>query len=79
MKALISPNDVIEQANGTQGARVCELHPEGFDIAEPLFWVDYDGSLNPSESIYINGVIEPRTIAAVSATEYNMPVTDFGA
>lgn len=31
MKALISPNE---------GFRVAEIHETGFDVAQPLFWVD---------------------------------------
>lgn len=44
MKALISPNEPSEN-----GYRVAEIHPTGFDVAEPLFWVDIEEILlNPS-------------------------------
>lgn len=35
MKALISPIEPRET-----GYRVAEVHDEGFEVAEPLFWVD---------------------------------------
>ena len=40
MKALISPNEIVEQ-----GYRVCETHETGFDVAEPLFWIDCPNDL----------------------------------
>jgi hypothetical protein len=40
MKALITPNEIREQ-----GYRVAEIHETGFDIAEPLFWVDCDDTI----------------------------------
>jgi hypothetical protein len=35
MKALISPNESKET-----GYRVAEVSVNGFDVAQPLFWVD---------------------------------------
>ena len=35
MKALISPNESC-----VTGYRVADTHPIGFDVAQPLFWVD---------------------------------------
>lgn len=35
MKALISPIEPREA-----GYRVAEVHPTGFEIAQPFFWVD---------------------------------------
>lgn len=35
MKALISPLEPREA-----GYRVAEVHPTGFEVAQPLFWVD---------------------------------------
>jgi len=78
MKALISPNDVLTQEDGTEGYRVCETHPDGFEIASPLFWIDCEDSLNPNECIYINGSITGRTYKQENPIQYNMPVTDFG-
>jgi hypothetical protein len=40
MKALISPNEPF----GT-GYRVADIHPIGFDVAQPLFWVDCDDNV----------------------------------
>ena len=35
MKALISPNEPVQN-----GYRVAEISELGFEVAEPLFWVD---------------------------------------
>lgn len=35
MKALISPIEPRET-----GYRVAEVHPTGFEVADPLYWVD---------------------------------------
>lgn len=40
MKALISP---IEQRE--TGHRVAEVHPTGFEVAAPLYWVDCDATV----------------------------------
>jgi hypothetical protein len=40
MKALISPIETREQ-----GYRVAEVHETGFEIAQPLFWVDCPNDL----------------------------------
>lgn len=50
-KALISPNESVSYISAwdsagcvwseiTGGQRVAEVHPLGFDVAQPLFWVD---------------------------------------
>ena len=40
MKALISPNEVVKNHDGTTGVRIAEVHPTGFEITEPLYWID---------------------------------------
>ena len=35
MKALISPIEFSQT-----GYRVADIHPTGFDVAQPFFWVD---------------------------------------
>jgi hypothetical protein len=40
MKALISPNELIEAGDGGHGYRVAQVADTAFDIAAPLFWVD---------------------------------------
>jgi hypothetical protein len=40
MKALINPNELRKE-----GYRVCETHQTGFDVSEPLFWVDCDDTI----------------------------------
>jgi hypothetical protein len=39
-KALISPNEVIQNFDNTTGQRVADIHATGFEVAAPLFWVD---------------------------------------
>jgi hypothetical protein len=41
MKALISPQELVYKYDGTLiGGRIAQVDETGFDIAEPLFWVD---------------------------------------
>ena len=40
MKALISSQEAVTNYDGTTGYRVAEVHETGFEVAEPLFWVD---------------------------------------
>ena len=47
MRALISP---IEQAN--IGYRIAEIHKTGFEVAEPLFWVECFNNLVVDEYYY---------------------------
>ena len=54
MKALISPNEVLQFFDGTSGMRVCETHEAGFDVAAPLFWEDCEDDLNPA-TVYWDG------------------------
>lgn len=43
MKALISPNEKVISKEGVElGARVAQTGEESFDVAPPLFWIDYD-------------------------------------
>jgi hypothetical protein len=39
MKALVCPNTTFEMDGATM-FRVAEVSETGFDVAEPLFWVD---------------------------------------
>lgn len=48
MKALISPNEQVYKYDGTLiGSRVAQVDETGFDIAEPLFWVDCSTDVVP--------------------------------
>lgn len=40
MKALITPNEIIEQ--GYRVAQICEIE---FEVASPLFWIDCDETI----------------------------------
>ncbi len=46
MKALISPDEkVYDLENTVIGDRVAGFHEDQFEVAEPLFFIDVDGSL----------------------------------
>ena len=47
MKALISPNEVVET-----GYRVVEIQDKAFEVANPLFWVDCLSEITPTEYFY---------------------------
>ena len=40
--SLISPNEIVENWDGTSGVRVAEVTEQPFEIAPPLYWVDCD-------------------------------------
>lgn len=40
MKALISSQEAVYNFDGTTGYRVADVHATGFEVSEPLFWVD---------------------------------------
>lgn len=50
MKALISPTQPVET-----GLRIADVHPEGFDVAAPLFWVDCPDNVIADWWYYDNG------------------------
>lgn len=39
-KALVSPNELVQNWDGTNGYRIAEVVAQEFEVAEPLFWVD---------------------------------------
>jgi hypothetical protein len=47
MKALISPNEVVET-----GYRVAEVCENEFEVAEPLFWLDCPNTVSATEYFY---------------------------
>ena len=75
MKALISLNEPRES-----GYRIADTHPDGFVVAEPLFWVDCGDEVKPDAYWY-----NPETqscIAFPPPPEFVprvIPVTDTGA
>jgi hypothetical protein len=52
MKALISPNEVINNFDNTNGYRVAEVSPQGFEVALPLFWVDCEDNVAADQFYY---------------------------
>lgn len=60
MKALINP-----QENNL----VCDVQPQDFDVASPLYWVDCDDNITIGNYTYDNGVFVPYTPPAPTAEE----------
>lgn len=38
--ALVSPNEPVQNWDGTSGYRVAEVATQTFEVASPLFWTD---------------------------------------
>lgn len=52
--ALISPNETVRLADGTEGIRICDISATEFPVAEPLFWATIpDGT--DIQSVHWNG------------------------
>ena len=47
MKALISPNEIVET-----GCRVAEICENEFEVAKPLFWIECPNTINANEYFY---------------------------
>ena len=61
MKALIDP----------RFNRVCEKHETGFPVAEPLFWVDCDESVNPDHDYWDGYEIVVVPVVVEQVTKVN--------
>lgn len=60
MQALISPNESVYTKDGQRlGARVAEVEPESFPVAEPLFWVPCAPDVIASQSYWDGQQIQP--------------------
>jgi hypothetical protein len=68
MKALISPKEIVYNYDNSTGARIAQVDENGFDIAEPLFWVTCNNSIVADKYYYSNGQIQiiptPPTLEA---------------
>jgi hypothetical protein len=69
MKALISPEEAVSNFDGTTGYRVAQVHETGFEVAEPLFWIDCADDViadqfyyDPLDSAIKAVSVRPRTI-----------------
>ncbi len=40
MKALISPQEIINNFDSTSGYRIAQVEATPFEVAQPLYWVD---------------------------------------
>lgn len=54
MKALICPNE-----SASTGFRIAEISETGFEVAEPLFWVECDETITSNEHFYDKGEFKP--------------------
>jgi len=57
MKALISPQELVYNNGQVIGYRVADISATGFDVAEPLFWVDCDTNVVVDQFYYSDGNI----------------------
>lgn len=66
MKALISPEETTQSYDGSViGQRVAQIDPgEGFPIAPPLFWADYNGpETNPDKLYWDGAAVQEKPLA----------------
>jgi hypothetical protein len=59
-KALIDPQ---------QNNLVCQIEPQQFDVAPPLYWVDCPDDVVAGWTTYVNGVFSPVVIPEPTAEE----------
>lgn len=60
MKALISPNEIINLADGATGQRVAQVVADDvFPVAEPLFWMDCADDVVADQFYWDGQVIRP--------------------
>ena len=74
MKALISPQETVYADDGAVlGQRVAQVDEEGFEIAQPLFWVDCPDDCVQDKWYYLDGQVfkkpEPPQIEAPEIIE----------
>lgn len=64
MKALISPNEVVEMPDGATGQRVAQVETNDkiFPVSLPLFWMDCDDFVIADQWYYSN---EDQTIRQI--------------
>lgn len=71
MKALISPEELIVNPDGSTGFRIADVTDSPFDIAAPLYWIDCDDTVQadvyyfePNSGLVI---IRPHPVIASSS------------
>jgi hypothetical protein len=74
MKALISSQEAVTNYDGTTGYRVADVHETGFEVAEPLFWVDCADDVLADQFYY-----DPSDSTIKLVPERPMPETVGGA
>lgn len=71
MKALISPTELITDANGVTGQRVAQVEQVPFEVAPPLYWMDCEDDCTADNYFLVNGVIE-----LIARADFVIPSTD---
>jgi hypothetical protein len=74
MKALISTQEAVTNFDGTTGYRVADVHETGFEVANPLFWIDCADDVLADRFYY-----DPVDSAIKAVPERPMPETVGGA
>jgi len=75
MKALISPQETVYADDGAVlGQRVAQVDEEGFEVAQPLFWVDCPDDCVQDKWYYVNGELVKKAQPEVTLDS----VTDLG-
>lgn len=60
MKALISPNELVYDYEGTLlGERVAQVQETEFEVAPPLFWTDCPNDCMADQWYYAEGGVHP--------------------
>lgn len=68
MKALISPNETVQNWDGTSGYRVAEVSAQEFEVAAPLFWTDCPDDC-VADAWYYDTTVNECLIKPVEVTE----------
>lgn len=85
MKALVSPNETVKYISEYQlidgkhisvlmdisnGQKIVEVSENQFEVADPLFWIDCNSSVNATEYYYDTS---DSTIKLISDLEPDIP------
>lgn len=68
MKALIDP----------RFDRVCDIHPTGFPVAYPLFWVACDADTKPHADTWDGSTAAIRKVMPTVSEQADLVISDLG-
>jgi len=69
MKALISPQEVINNFDNTTGYRVAQVSEQDFEVSLPLFWIDCANDVIADRFYYDPVSSEIKTVPVPPAPE----------